>query len=603
MGDEIKHDVARDADDPKNRISGMYISAHRLPYVSPTPGELPLIAIGVNENKKDKESDTVPVYTAAYLKKIKDCGFNAVQTQIGKLPDVEKGIRACSEAGIKQVVRRDDLTKLTIECPEVIDEKSESDNHILMTTYEETNHKTARNDDGDRAANRVGEWVETTQNHKEEDDKARASLNEGGDVPEKKYLSNMEGCGCYQLGDEPIMRMFPWFAKIKDRILESDNWKRMSFLDLPSRHGEASNHGDGVGVWAGCIRRRYIKSSSAGKNELAELPQYDPNNLGRAYQVYMDEYDAIFRPSVWCFNGYFMDGDSPVLPVPRLQPEYFANLDVIRKQALKTNRPFWLTVRGLYRPPENWKGDENEIPGNYADLIGTVMNIEAHCGLAYGAKGIMFWTMMARPNQNDSDNNFQWAPLCYDPEDKSTESDDGQVDAVETRLYPKVKEMVTEVKRYERLFLSSRVIRLGHFNHEYFGKNQNAINFGFLSNIKTKGSFCLAHHVTPVGEFIVVANTNTSEDSDTGEGYDLVLEGGDLMYELTDRGRFDPQNGTMRRVPAVEIGGGIGGGLGSTDIIKGDIYELQPDPYGKLKFGTTIDPGDWRIFYRARKIY
>ena len=600
MGDEIKHDVARDADDPKNRISGMYISAHRLPYVSPTPGELPLIAIGVNENKKDKESDTVPVYTAAYLKKIKDCGFNAVQTQIGKLPDVEKGIKACSEAGIKQVVRRDDLTKLTIECPEVIDEKSESDNHILMTTYEETNHKTARNDDGDRAANRVGEWVETTQNHKEEDDKARASLNEGGDVPEKKYLSNMEGCGCYQLGDEPIMRMFPWFAKIKDRILESDNWKRMSFLDLPSRHGEASNHGDGVGVWAGCIRRRYIKSSSAGKNELAELPQYDPNNLGRAYQVYMDEYDAIFRPSVWCFNGYFMDGDSPVLPVPRLQPEYFANLDVIRKQALKTNRPFWLTVRGLYRPPENWKGDENEIPGNYADLIGTVMNIEAHCGLAHGAKGIMFWTMMARPNDTKADQHFPWAPLCYDPENKSTESDDGQVDAVETRLYPKVKEMVTEVKRYGGLFLSSRVTEIGHIHHVFFGYDslQDVTSFGFLENIETDSSFCLARHITPIGEFIVMVHTDPLRECL------LTVETEDIIKELTGAEITGYRNGTVKKVPA-----GGPGGFGNLD--SGNIYELYPDPYpsgntsgstsSRLRIETIVEPGGWRIFYRERK--
>ena len=596
MSDEIKHDVARDADDPENRISGMYISVHRLPYVSPTPGELPLIAIGVNKNKKDKESDTVPVYTAAYLKKIKDCGFNAVQTQIGKLLDVEKGIKACSEAAIKQVVRRDDLTSLTIECPEVIDEKSERENHILKTD-EET--KIAKNDNGDIAAYRVGQWVKTTQNHKEEDDKAPASSDEGGEVTEKEYLSNMEGCGCYQLGDEPIMRMYPWFAKIKDRILESDNWERMSFLNLLPRHAEANDGGAGTASMAGCKRRRYINS----EDRLDALPVYDAYQRGRAYQIYLDEFESIYHPSVWCYDGYFIDDSYPNVVTPRFQDQYFADLEAVRRQALRTGRPFWSTVRALYRKAERWTGPEYEIPENYAEYLGRAMSIEAYCALAYGAKGLMFWAMMARPNKEDPDNNFQWAPLCYDPDNKSTGSEDGQIDAVETRLYPKVKEVVTEVKRYERLFLSSRVIRLGHFNHEYFGKTQNAINFGFLSNIKTKGSFCLAHHVTPVGEFIVVANTNTSEDPDTGEGYDLVLEGGDLMYELTDRGRFDPQNGTMRKVPAVEIGGGTGGGLGSTDIIKGDIYELQPDPYGKLKFGTTIDPGDWRIFYRARKIY
>ena len=600
MGDEIKHDVARDADDPKNRISGMYISAHRLPYVSPTPGELPLIAIGVNQNKKDKESVPVLVYTAAYLKKIKDCGFNAVQTQIGNLPDVEKSIKACSEAGIKQVVRRDDMTKLTLECPEVFDEKSEVKDHILTTTHDPKITTIPYNDEGKRAKERVSQWVETTLNHKEEAGKDPASPNEGVQEDEPEYLSNMEGCGCYQLGDEPIMRMFPWFAKIKDRILESDKWERMSFLDLPSRHGEASNHGEGVGVWAGCRRRRYIKSSSAEKEELAELPKYDPDNLGRAYQVYMDEYDAIFRPSVWCFNGYFMDGDSPVLPVPRLQPEYFANLDVIRKQALKTNRPFWLTVRGLYRPPENWKGDENEIPGNYADLIGTVMNIEAHCGLAHGAKGIMFWTMMARPNDTKADQHFPWAPLCYDPENKSTESDDGQVDAVETRLYPKVKEMVTEVKRYGGLFLSSRVTEIGHIHHVFFGYDslQDVTSFGFLENIETDSSFCLARHITPIGEFIVMVHTDPLRECL------LTVETEDIIKELTGAEITGYRNGTVKKVPA-----GGPGGFGNLD--SGNIYELYPDPYpsgntsgstsSRLRIETIVEPGGWRIFYRERK--
>ena len=601
MSDEIKHDVARDADDPKNRISGMYISAHRLPYVSPTPGELPLIAIGVNSkvNSTDPKAHSVQAYTAAYLKKIQDCGFNAVQTQIGSRPFVEKGVKACSDAGIKQVVRRDDLTHLSTECPEVVDEKSEEKNHILTTTHDPKNSKIPKNDKGDAAADRVRQWVETTLNHKEEVGKDPTSPNEGGQEDEPEYLSNMEGCGCYQLGDEPIMRMYPWFAKIKDRILESDNWERMSFLNLLPRHAEANDGGAGTASMAGCKRRRYINS----EDRLDALPVYDAYQRGRAYQIYLDEFESIYHPSVWCYDGYFIDDSYPNVVTPRFQDQYFADLEAVRRQALKTGRPFWSTVRALYRKAERWTGPEHEIPENYAEYLGRAMSIEAYCALAYGAKGLMFWAMMARPNKEDPDNNFQWAPLCYDLANASTGSEDGQIDAVETRLYPKVKEVVAEVKRYERLFLSSRVIRLGHFNHEYFGENQNAINFGFLSNIKTKGSFCLAHHVTPVGEFIVVANTNTSEDPDTGEGYDLVLEGGDLMYELTDRGRFDPQNGTMRKVPAVEIGGGTGGGLGSTDIIKGDIYELQPDPYGKLKFGTTIDPGDWRIFYRARKIY
>ena len=593
MSDEIKHDVMREAEDPKNRISGMYISAHRLPYVSPTPGELPLIAIGVNKNKKDKESDTVPVYTAAYLKKIKDCGFNAVQAQIGKLLDVEKGIKACSEAGIKQVVRRDDLTSLTIECPEVIDEKSERENHILKTD-EET--KIAKNDNGDIAAYRVGQWVKTTQNHKEEDDKVPPSSNEGGEVTEKEYLSNMEGCGCYQLGDEPIMRMFPWFAKIKDRILESDNWKRMSFLNLLPRHAEANDGGAGTGIMAGCIQRRYIDSDE----KLSTLPVYNATQRGRAYQIYLDEFERIFHPSVWCYDSYFIGDRYPSVEAPRFQDQYFADLEAVRRQALKTGRPFWSTVRALYRKSKRWTGADHEIPENYAEYLGRTMSIEAYCAMAYGAKGLMFWAMMARPNEKDSDNNYQWAPLCYDPDKKSTGSEDGQIDAVETRLYPKVKEVVAEVKRYERLFLTSRVEETGHIHHEYFGYSglQDVSSFGFLEDIETNGPFCLGHHITLGGEFIVMVHTDPLRECL------LTVETEDIIKELTGAEITGYRNGTVKKVPAVGPGG-----FGNLD--SGNIYELYPDPYpsgdtggstpSRLRIETIVEPGGWRIFYRERK--
>ena len=597
MSDEIKHDVARDADDPKNRISGMYISAHRLPYVSPTPGELPLIAIGVNSMVKTQDDIKAPgihIYTRPFLEKVKDLGFNAVQDEMsGKQMDrdsygmgnfVAPSISACAEAGIRQIVRLTDLSHYVLDCSSSENPKVEIENHLFQMKEENSEMK---NDDSVKRAeasiDMVMDWNYSMG--------IEVEISTSNGVSHKLPVWECESNGGYQMGDEPKMRMFPWFAKIKDRILEVDKWKRTAFTDLFSCHGMANGHGKGVGDFCGCMQRRYVRSDRP--EELGTLPPYDATRPDEAYSIILNEYNAILRPALWCFNGYLLDG-TPNISNLKYQKEYFNDLDTIRRNSLMTDRPFWITVRGLYR---NGNGSENSgyaIPWDYAELLGRVMNVEAKCGLAYGAKGLMFWTIMARPHDN-----YEWAPLRYDLDLKEGEqSGKVQGEAVETELYEATRNMVGDVKRFEKLFLCSRAMETGHIEPEgrfSIKEPQNTARIGFIDKIETEGSFCLARHETPLGEFIVVINT------DPIASHRFTAESSSSFCELTD-GNISIVRGGQKTVPGLEW---------SESSISGaiNIYEPEPDPYpgsshgSKVSFHTEMEPGSWRIFYRERKKY
>ena len=124
---------------------------------------------------------------------------------------------------------------------------------------------------------------------------------------------------------------------------------------------------------------------------------------------------------------------------------------------------------------------------------------------------------------------------------------------------------------------------------------QNTARIGFIDKIETEGSFCLARHETPLGEFIVVINT------DPIASHRFTAESSSSFCELTD-GNISIVRGGQKTVPGLEW---------SESSISGaiNIYEPEPDPYpgsshgSKVSFHTEMEPGSWRIFYRERKKY
>ncbi len=582
MSTLIKSDVIKANTLPvgDKTIDGMYVSATRQPYCSPTPGELPLVALGGVKIKSN--SGYTNAVTSPYLELIKQCGFNAVQYDMGESRAAADSMDYCEKAGVRNIVRRGELGDGTLNCPSSKTATSEAKDHLFVT-----------NKAGDECEDGTG-----TQKWKARGEVVLSDWKTsvaGNPTHWSGSISpcwKSEACGGYELSDEPILRMYPWLAKIKDRIHTEDKWQSMQVVNLLPLHAEANEGGAGVGKLLGCTQRRFISVNESGTFDLRQAKSYQAQTSGEAYKIYLDEFEKVFHPSVWCYDGYLINGDTPSAYPPNLQYQYFESLEAIRNKAIETDRPFWGTIKCRYTPSKEWASSTWEIPDDYVDLLSNVTAIEARSTLAYGAKGLMFWSML-----DCLDGGLTWGPLTLDGKTVL----DGDTEIKKTPLYDRLQALLSGLKKHGDLFLSSNVTRTGHIRHEEYGKPISAINFEFIKDIVPgEGSYCLAHHVTPTGEFIVIVNTDVQSQIKNGVEvpYELAFENKDSYptTELVGLETFDPNEGTMFQrpdEPSEPVDPGLGGG--------DDGSERHPDPLPKIRIGLKFNPGDWAILYRNRK--
>ncbi|EEF62542.1 hypothetical protein [Pedosphaera parvula] len=154
------------------------------------------------------------------------------------------------------------------------------------------------------------------------------------------------GMGGYFLGDEPGSGAFPALGAVNQYLLQHDS-KHLPFINL--------------------------------------LPNYAPLwALGTSnYEEHVEKYLDIVKPRLLSFDHYALLNNDTV------RPEYFDNLEVIRRQGLKHQVPFGeiflVTPHGSYRDP-----GEAEL------------RWQANTGLAYGATALMYFTYWT-PDDNSAD--------------------------------------------------------------------------------------------------------------------------------------------------------------------------------------------------------
>lgn len=517
---EIQNDTSQSRSqdfmaDVKNPMTEVYRSVSKQPYVSPTPGELPLIAIGKNKFSQDGSApDGTNNLDTVFLGKIKSVGFNAVQAEIGVRNNMENSVSACNGIGIKQLARISQLENFIAPCSEYDPDSGDGDpkvgegeafRHLNMTTKDlDELHKI---------------WVPVIDNGYRAHDISRNWLNRIG------ILRDEEGCGGYQLCDEPHMRFIPWYAKFKDMMLEEhdgidrisqDLWGRTVFLNLLPLYATTTQ-------LSGCDCSRYLSSEQAKGIFSLKDKSVDP------YQVYLNEFENIFHPGVWCFDAYYLKGDLELTPT--LRSNYFASLDAIRRQSLKSDRPFWATVRCKYHINSSCEYDPYFIPEEFAQLMGITMGIESRCALAGGAKGLMFWSV-TRDEAENSDMN--WAPIGFDFQRNMGSAIDPKAALVETPLYEYLVNILGELNDLGPLFMTSTVKAtcvmrpMGEgFLHpevlpvattvekELYKSRIASLWYGQrIVSIGTTGCFYVARHKTPSGGFLVCVNLDTKDSAE-----------------------------------------------------------------------------------------
>lgn len=159
------------------------------------------------------------------------------------------------------------------------------------------------------------------------------------------------------------------------------------------------------------------------------FPNYaGTQDLGASsYEEYVNTFLEKVPVTVLSFDNYpiLVDGDQN----PYIRDNWFENLEIIRKAALKYDREMWAFILCS----QHW---------SYAPCEVSYMKIQAYANLAYGAKCLQYFTYWRVMNEMSS------APL----------NDNGQKMAV----YDNVKQVNTEIQNRARVFVNSNVTNVYH---------------------------------------------------------------------------------------------------------------------------------------------
>lgn len=135
----------------------------------------------------------------------------------------------------------------------------------------------------------------------------------------------------------------------------------------------------GLAVVAG-----FIKELHPGAWPYINLfPNYaTPGQLGTPdYEAYLRKFVEVCRPPVLSYDHYALfEGGG-------LRESYFANLEAVRRVAVENHLPFWNIVLAVAH-------------FNYREPSAADLRFEVYTSLAYGARGIAYFTYFAPPQGN-----------------------------------------------------------------------------------------------------------------------------------------------------------------------------------------------------------
>ena len=171
-----------------------------------------------------------------------------------------------------------------------------------------------------------------------------------------------------------------------DRTQNIDVTNDSSFFVLDSIAADYKNH-DAFGAYyimdepgkndfakLGKIVSRLAQVDSLHPAYINLLPTYATSNQldTTSYTGYIESFINTINPRLLSFDSY------PILET-EMRPDYYYNLEFIRKIAQQHNIPFWSFVLSVYHSP-------------YPKPIMSHLRTQAYSGLAYGAAGIQYFT-------------------------------------------------------------------------------------------------------------------------------------------------------------------------------------------------------------------
>lgn len=204
----------------------------------------------------------------------------------------------------------------------------------------------------------------------------------------------------------------------------------------------------------------------------------NPDNLSESeeleiYNTYIDKFQELYKPSLFCFDRYPIKEISNLVFEGIKEPKneedegkiivdegYYTDLDIFSNKSQQVNRLFWLYVRGmsyiafsnsLYRPV----------------VLQQFLSFATFSALAYGAKGICYWTYSMRPNSDDPNSGVSesYISALLDRRDNKTAT------------WYFAKKINEEIQKYREVFLDATLNNVEKINSKSFKFSTSSIGF------------------------------------------------------------------------------------------------------------------------------
>lgn len=204
----------------------------------------------------------------------------------------------------------------------------------------------------------------------------------------------------------------------------------------------------------------------------------NPAVTGRCKSIpeYFDTIQSLFNPQIWSYDYYPVSLKDRVVRVD--YERFYSDLEIFSKRSRDTGRPFWAFCQSMAFRNERVERPAATLP---------FLRFEAFSALAYGARGIVYWTYAQRVSKTEDflsalvDTNGKRMPAWY-----------------------AAKQVNEEIRLFNDIFINSSLVEYTHTG-------------GILSNmaytmdgnvrIKSDGAgFLISHLRTDGVNYLVVVN-------------------------------------------------------------------------------------------------
>lgn len=168
------------------------------------------------------------------------------------------------------------------------------------------------------------------------------------------------------------------------------------------------------------MRKIAVPYNIVREREITQLPIFN-RSPSQSNETDLEELQQLFHPAVWCYDLYpvqqkwefkkitEVDGKTNYLKIkpvvtelPIVKENMYLLLETYRQLALKTKRPFWYYVLSMeYFKVSDKNVDKDDIKEWLMLVSEDYMRFSVFTALAYGTKGLRYWTYTLRKPYNN----------------------------------------------------------------------------------------------------------------------------------------------------------------------------------------------------------